>query len=171
MKKSSPILQIWKRFNLAPRLKSLFNGWGAKEKVITPIIVNLLTALLLFVLAILFKPIIVGLFSPKSEIKEYPLYCIVEPNNNKEGKVVGDIFIINMTETTFYKNQLAILSKSLNPDPDSEINPDIHVENTSQSSKILSIEVDGNFNEDKGVVDIVEEPNNHWRISIERIEG
>src|SRR5918992_1488885 len=80
---------------LRTRLASTLRFWEFRERIIMPIVVNLLSAFLIFLIAFQFRSTIRAFFGTATP---FPLSCAVEPLPQSErNKVVGEFFIMNTT--------------------------------------------------------------------------
>ena len=149
--------------------KGLFSGIEIKQKIVTPVLSNLMTALILFLVALLFKPLIFSLFSSK-EIKDFPIYCILEPFNYNSDSVAVDVFIINLIKEKQTKESLSEFVKLNSSDNNSNLNADIHISQKNGLGEISSIKVDKLHNQGIGSVNI-NKSSDGWNIIIDEIEG
>jgi hypothetical protein len=148
-------------------LKDLSANWP--QNLLRPLVVNVLTAVILFVLALSFKPLILDLFrSP--DIPEYPLICTAEPHkgaNEKEMKI--DFFVINRTGDSYSREDLISELKALNPEPDRTLSPDIKLELTDEGE--IHATTDEDFNQGKGELRVLHDPETRrLTVIVDRIE-
>src|SRR5262245_58001802 len=93
----------------APSASTLFSGWEVKKEVLRPVIVNLLTASLFFLAAVLFKNPIYDYFTTAPKVA-WPLYCVLEPQVSNGGPVTADLFVINVGGTRYVNADLEALA-------------------------------------------------------------
>ncbi len=154
------------------KLHSMFRGWDVKRNILTPVLANIMTALILFLTVIVFKPAIFELLGLRQEASNYPLYCVFEPYNASGEKVSVDLFIINLTETTYDNQKLEVFIKALSTEKDVEMSPRIRLEmKKGFPGEITEIDQDYVFNEGKGEVHAEKVDDRSWAISVRRIEG
>ena len=132
--------------------KNAFRGWGIKNSIIAPIIVNLISALIIFMLLLALKPIIFEQLGLNKGFKEYPIYCIAEaynPSKHKLNEVIFDLFVINLSDDILDTQDLDTAAKALAPGEDVAISPEIKL--TTQEGLVLEkIERYKEFNKGKG---------------------
>jgi hypothetical protein len=96
-------------------LKAFLENWA--QNILRPLVVNVLTAVILFFLAVSFKPLIFAFFRG-SDIPEYPLICTAEPYRGVvEKEMMIDFFVINRIGESRTREQLIVDLKALNPEP------------------------------------------------------
>jgi len=121
--------------------------WNIRDKIFSPLIVSLSTALILFLVVWIFR----------NKVEGYPLICIAEPYVSDEGLLLSDIFIINRTGKEWTEDELSNFLK-LASHSDETRKPDIELEwDGRKGGRILEIREDTLFNEGKGEVDIIGE--------------
>lgn len=118
------------------------------ETVLRPILVNVLTAGVLFAMAVVFKPQIYALLDPPG-IPEYPLVCYAEPRPGEppEERIV-EFFIINLKGDRVDRSSLLGLLRNFGP-KDRLLIPDIRLA-MNERGNIVSATTDIPFNEGKG---------------------
>ena len=89
------------------RRHAFFTGWEFKREVLRPLLTNVLTASVLFVAAVTFKPWIYGLFTPP-RVADWPIYCVLEPQLSDGGKMTVDLFIINLRDVDYTQDDLGL---------------------------------------------------------------
>lgn len=136
------------------QLTKIFTGWEAKEKIFRPVIVNLLTASIIFLAAVVFKEPLYNYFERKDP--KWPIYCVLEPHVNPDGTegVTVDLFVINTEAQDYTGEQLAKLSDA-NANASgglSKVSPVIRIapEDGLPPDAITQIVPDGEFNTGKG---------------------
>ncbi len=126
--------------------KKMFEDWP--QNVLRPISVNVLTAFILFFLAIIFKPFIMDFFQTPS-IQEYSLLCTAEPYNTESiNQMHIDLFIVNKSGVKKTHQNLVNDLKILNNEKNCILSPDILLEVGNEGN--LSVESDTYFNQGKG---------------------
>ncbi len=155
-------------------IQNLFKNWDVKKSIITPVLVNLLTAFFLFMFAFLFKDWIYDVFKPRPEVVQYPIYCVAEGYNDTTGQIIADLFIINLDEIKH--TEASLIEKIKRSETYKEgmpANPEIIIQWRRERGKILAIIPDKEFNQEKGRVDIrsVDRNGEKWRINIYEILG
>ena len=148
-------------------LQDLSANWP--QNLLRPVVVNVLTAVILFFLAVSFKPLIFDLFRGP-DIPEYPLICTAEPYRSaseKEMKI--DFFVINRTDESYTREDLISELKALNPEPDRALSPDIELELTEEGE--IHATTDRDFNNGKGELRVLYDPEiRRITIAVDRIE-
>jgi hypothetical protein len=135
-------------------LKDLSANWP--QNLLRPVVVNVLTAVILFFLAVSFKPLIFDLFRGP-EIPEYPLICRAKPYKGaNEKEIVIDFFVINQTDKSYTREDLISKLKVLNPEPDRALSPDIELQIAEQVE--IHAKADGDFNKGKGELKVPYDP-------------
>lgn len=149
-----------------PWLGKIFKDWPIK--MLQPVLVNLLTAFLLFSLALVFKPLLSDLIHGPSEV--YPIICAAEPYAGKStGELCTDFFIINREDESFTRAELATNLKNFAHDEYSAPSPDIIL--TVSGDEPFEVLDDENFNRDKGYASFdYDTQDRAIHIRIERIE-
>lgn len=151
----------------------LFENW--EQDVLRPIVINLATALLLFLAALGFTPIRSFLFPPDG-LRDYPIYCVAEPYRNAldPSKLNVDLFVINRTDKDYTVDDLATILATRFPGKNPPASPTIYLHYTREAlgQKIGAVETvtyDADFNEDKGLI-VPEIVGNDVRIRIDHIK-
>jgi len=125
-----------------------------QKDLLSPILVNLSTACIIFFLVVLFKPVILEFFSDKPKIEEYPLLCATEAYRNPaDGKqLIVDFFIINRgTNEDYTQEKLREKLKTLNPNSNISLSPDIVLKYKPGTPGLVAEAYDDEpFNDDKG---------------------
>lgn len=116
--------------------------------------------------ALLTKDRIVALF--QKPVERYPLYCVCEPYNDAEGRIVADLFVINLRGTTQTERSL---QDFLQVAPDAPRSSDIRIAWNYESFEIVSIAPDEVFNAGKGSALLELETPKRWRLRIQEIHG
>ena len=138
-------------------------SWDYKKNIASPLIVNLLSALIIFLVAILLKDHIHRWLKSQPEVPEFPLFCLAEAYQSEDGKF-GDFFIINLNDDTYsYGDLKAFLQLNIS-DQDAPKVPNIKIRWDSDfgEDKISKISEDENFNKGKGRIEI-DPPDNKGR--------
>jgi len=150
----------------------LFTGWEVREKILRPVIVNLLTASLLFLIAVIFRDRIYDYFVPRHEAKEWPIYCLIEPEVSSGGPVTADLFVLNLTARKYLKSELDSLAAQQSPPYGTPFSAliDIEMKDSVKDGAISDIKGDDEFNREKGSATPNRVDQRHWQIRIEEIE-
>lgn len=159
---------------------SIFKNWELKKSIVPPILVNLLTAFIIFFVAVMLKERIYKWLKPLPRVENFPLFCVAETYEDN-GKVFGDFFIINLDEEETYSyTKLKNFIRQKISDQDASIEPHIKVrwKRNYGKDKIVNISVeekDTEFNKGKGEIE-VDKPENignceEWIIKVSEIES
>jgi len=150
--------------------KVLFTGWEVREKIFRPVIVNLLTASLIFLAVVIFKDSLYDYFAPHSQSKDWPIYCVVEPEVGDDRPVAAELFVINLTNTRYEASQLDTLATQQSPERGKKLTPIIEVAMKNGEEGVISdIQPDGEFNREKGSAGIIKVDPGHWQIRLDEI--
>jgi len=153
------------------KLCNTFKGWNCKEKIFAPIFVNLLSAFLIFSLALCFKEKIYDLFGIDWGKEEYPLYCIIEPYNDN-GRLLVDLFVINLTMDRYEEEDLENIIKKIREEKGILTTPKIQIKMKEEArGEIIEINHHDEFNNEKGKISILQISKKHCEISVKEIEG
>lgn len=170
----SSIAELWNKVRasaFAGIVVSLFSGWEPKEKIIRPVVVNLLTAFLIFLTAVVFKNAIYSLLFPRTG-KDWPIYCILEPEPNNGGEVKVDLFVVNADAEgkKYSKEDLQELAQTLS-EKGPKISPLIQVSMKDYllDEAISEIRPDEEYNKEKGSAVPKRLDPAHWEIEIAEI--
>lgn len=143
------------------------------EKIIAPITVNLLTALIVFICVVLFKEPIYELLGPEPA-KNYPIYCIAEPYTNSAGMIDADLYIINLTGDLLTERELEKNIIIYKKEDSKTENPNIELiwKKGAGKGSITNIKEDREFNNGKGRIEIgmKDGGSDAWLIRIREIE-
>ena len=144
-----------------------FRNLEFKKNIISPIITNLITALVLFLSVVIFKEPIyrsLGLIA-----EDFPIYCLSEPYNRFETMVSADFFIINLEDYEITEKKLRAALKKAGSE---EIKPYIRIRWDQSIGNITNIQEDTAFNKGKGKIIAKREGNNgDWIIKVQEIKG
>jgi hypothetical protein len=150
-----------------------FQNWY--KEIIIPVIVNVCTALVLFMAAMMFKPVRQWLFPPE-DIREYPLICTAEPViDTANNELIVEFFIINRSKDEYSREDLSQFLVTRNPDPGVTISPDIELKywrivDDKPLGRIGKPYLEADFNRGKGEVNaVVDEKENTVRIRMDHI--
>ncbi len=150
-----------------------FREW--RKSIAVPVVINVTTALVLFLAALMFKPVRHWLFPPET-IAAYPLLCTAEPFAKPGSGVLHvEFFIINRTRDTYSREDLARFLATHNPDPSVTPSPDItltywRLVDGRPVGRIGRPSLDRDFNYGKGEVSaVVDEKLNRVKISVGHI--
>lgn len=159
-----------KLFDWSKIKKVLFTGWEVREKIFRPVIVNLLTASLIFLAVVIFKDTLYDYFAPHSQSNDWPIYCVVEPEVGTDKPVTAELFVINLTNTKYEASQLDALATQQSPERGKKLTPIIEVLMKSGEEKFISdIQPDSEFNKEKGSAGIIKVDPSHWQIRLDEI--
>lgn len=99
------------------------------KEVIRPVVINLLTAVLLFIAAVVYKTNVLQLFG-LDRVEGYPIVCAAEmyqAPDDSDG-IWLDFYLINNSGNQFdTRSDLINRLKGLSPDPDLKLLPDIQL--------------------------------------------
>jgi hypothetical protein len=152
---------------LRARLGSALKPWHVREKILAPLIANLLTALLIFLGALPFRSTIRAFFG---NTIPFPISCAVEPlPQGERNKVVAEFFIMNTTSQPWSDWTLRQLLKGNSSDANVHADPYIRIRSNTSSSRIESVVADTEYNRDKGYLS-VRENGGEWIIEITHIQ-
>lgn len=150
-----------------------FRDWP--KTIGVPVVVNVTTALALFLAALMFKPVRHWLFPPET-IAAYPLLCTAEPFAEPGSDVLRvEFFIINRTRDEYSREDLVRFLATHNPDPGATLSPDIaltywRLVDGRPVGRIGQPYLDKGFNYGKGEVSaVVNEKKNLVNISVGHI--
>ncbi|WP_143005607.1 hypothetical protein [Desulforhopalus singaporensis] len=148
-------------------ISKLFQNWEVKKSIISPIVANLFTALLLFLSVMLFKEPIYR--SLGLSAVEFPLYCLSEPYNESGNIVYADLFIINLESYEITENKIRSALKNAGSE---QIKPYIRIVWDHSIGNILDIEEDVAFNKQKGKVILEHKKDDgEWIIKVKEIKA
>ena len=151
-------------------MNEILKGWEFKKSVLSPVLVNLLTALILFLITISFKNTIYRLLKPEP-VPDFPLYAVAEPYNENVGADVKvDVFIVNLTEKPYLGMELKKLTTG--EQERRKIETDIQLLwKRGRSGTIKRVVPDSLFNQDKGkwIIEKLDQKGKRWRIHIQEI--
>ena len=120
-------------------------------KIVLPIGVNVATAAILFMLALIFKPAIQYLLAPP-KIDLYPLVCFAEPHAGETpAQRHVDFYIVNLRDRDFKRDELVDLLRPFSPEPDRPLSPDLRL-TMRQPGRVVRVTRDDEFNRDKGEI-------------------
>ena len=155
------------------RLRRMVTEWKVGEKIFGPVIVNLMTAFLIFLFVVLFKDPLYNYFAPRSSVGDWPIHCIVEPHVNTKGTaVVADLFIVNLTGKKYFATDLNRLAKESSPEQGKPLQPEILISMRDEVDlKSLEFKPDDEFNSEKGGVSVRWIDDGRWAMMVERIEA
>lgn len=138
------------------------------EKVLLPVLVNVITAILLLLGALALKEPLLDFFGGSRE--EYPVYCVPEPVPNKLNNELMDVelFIINRTVEPLNIQKLTELLK------DKASNQGVPAESADivlrakKAVEIQNVIEDAEFNQDKGKIEVLPpvSEGGEWRVKV-----
>ena len=155
-------------------MNRIFSGWHIKRSIISPIIVNITTALTIFFAVLIFKTPLLHMLGIKQEFSDFPLYCTAEPfNYDEDKKVAANLYLINLlpsrevTENDLEefielrkKENLGDVSKFIK----------IKISDAYENEKIIKIKQDEDFNDKKGDFEVINVTENSFEIHVKSIE-
>lgn len=127
----------------------LFGPEGFRKGVLVPVIINLTTAFLLFVVVALFRDQIYERLRPTPKTRSFPVTCLAEGYNNERGEVVADVFIINRTGESYDEAKLVDFLRKNSSDDETNFDPAVHLKWIAGPAQI-SVTEDAAYNRDKG---------------------
>ena len=149
------------------------SGWEIKKGIISPIIVNLITAAILFFIVYFFKNPILQFFGVKTEIADYPILSIAEPYNSENNYVLADLYIINLEPNKKITNRDLINLAKVDAENEYRVD-DLTIKIKMKKNfdgEILDVEYDTDFNKGKGDIEKpIKLDDGSWKISINVIE-
>jgi hypothetical protein len=151
------------------RLKA-FSGWQLKEKIFGPVIVNLLTTFLIFIVIVAFRNPLYSYFFQSRE--HWPIFCILEPEVTNTGKITADLFVVNLDPSDYTETQLDKLAsdESQNGSPLSA-RIQIYLTDSSSGKEILNVIPDDDFNKGKGSVIPKQVSPGHFEVRLDHINN
>jgi hypothetical protein len=155
--------------------RGFFAGWEVKQEMLRPLIVNLLTAAILFLAAVGLRDRVVSLFSSPQKVDDWPLFCVLEPHATKPGEhgpVIADLFIINVRTTPYSASELAVLAKVRSSEDRMEIDPFIAIslKDYLKGESITDIQEDSEFNKEKGSAAPEQLSKTRWKVNVANIK-
>jgi len=153
--------------------QGFFKGWEVKQEILRPLIVNLLTAAILFLAAVGLKDRIVSLFTSPQKMDDWPLFCVLEPRASKGGPVIADLFIINLSTKSYSASELTELAKVRSSADRKEIDPfiAINLKDYLSDESIASIQEDEAFNREKGRASVERLSATRWKVKVANIKS
>jgi hypothetical protein len=154
------------------QVHGFFTGWEVKQEILRPLIVNLLTAAILFLAAVGLRDRIVSLFTSPQKVDDWPLFCVLEPHPSKGGPVIADLFIINLGQKPYSASELTELAKLRSSEDRREVDPfiAINVKDYLSGESITSIHEDDDFNRENGSASVVRVSATHWNVEVASIK-
>lgn len=153
---------------------SLLAGWELRDKVVRPVVVNLLTAGIIALWVWFFSADIRRWFAPPPTSAEWPIYCVLEPvvNNSPDAPVEADLYVINLEATRHDARTLEERAAAAEKDPSLRPPVAVTIQITGGAPhRILGIDPDGSFNEGKGELQAAPDGNGQrWTVTVDRIE-
>jgi hypothetical protein len=143
--------------------------WFELERYTTTVVASITAAVLLFILATLFKHRVYDLLTPPIESSEFPLFVTWE-GYNTQGKVLIDLFIINKTDQAQTSETLDVEARELSKERGRAVSSGIRLVPTT-GVRIDSVITDAAFNDGKGECDVLRRSNgNVWVLTVQRVE-
>jgi hypothetical protein len=120
-----------------------------RDAIVAPVLVNLVSAGVLFGLAFAFKPLVQRLLAPP-EIAQYPLVCFAEPySGSTPDQRLVDFYVVNLKDKSYTRVDLIGLLSVYNPEPDRPLSPDLNLD-MSGDGRVVEALPDTEFNRGKG---------------------
>lgn len=154
-------------------MNKIFSGWEIKKGIISPLIVNITTGLIIFFSVVMFKTPLLNLLGIQQEVADYPLYCITEPFNYEGNKIAVDLYLINLFPSNkLTNNDLVEFIRFHQADDTSDISSSIKIEISDdfKSARITDIKPDVEFNKNKGDFDLNQISDDAYEILVNDIE-
>jgi hypothetical protein len=141
-----------------------------REKVVGPVVVNLVTALIFFVVLATGKRWIYPLIFPTPGDREYPINVSVEGFNVGDYEVAGEIYIANLVDDPLSDAKLhewLDAHKDWNPNA----SDDRIIVEWQKNEGEMSLVKDEDFNKNKGNLEVLSFPQNprKWSIRVKDI--
>jgi hypothetical protein len=153
--------------------RTVFTGWDLKEKILRPVIVNLLTGFLLFVAVVALRdPLYRYFFSHSFSTAHWPVFCILEPEVTNTEEITADLFVVNIDPKDYSWQELDQLAKKQSPQngPESSATIDLYLNDSSGGKEILDVIPDDEFNQGKGSLITNKVSRSHFQIRLEQIK-
>jgi hypothetical protein len=143
-----------------------------QEQVTGPVIVNLVTGLILFVVLATGKNWIYPLILPRASATDYPIYASAEAFNLPTGEVAAEIYVTNLTRESFSDSALRKWleeNKGINPNAAD----DRVIVEWRRADGGLRLSNDEPFNAGKGKLEItrLSDDGRKWSIRIKDINA
>ncbi len=165
--------------NIMSAMREWFSGSEIRKTIVSPIMVNVITACILFFTVVAFKNDVLKLLGKWEGVEDYPIYCAVEPfpvpsNDSDKDEIHVDLFIINLKKQEFSHDTLKEeLKKIIGPEEALLTSTAIKLQwKEGIPGKIEDIRPDKVFNKKKGEVFGVPPVNDQtpWVIKINHIK-
>ena len=158
---------LGKPMTLTRVLRKTFQDW--EREILRPVIASLLTATVVFVVALMneqFRAFVFG-----SWIEDYPLVCRAEAFTTPAGTLGVDFFVINTSNSEYSRDGLVGFLRSQGLDTRSS-GPDVRLTFWRDIGVIATAEEDHDFNLEKGRLRIiVSEDKRAATVVIEQIDA
>lgn len=126
----------------------IFGDFNFREELLGPVLVNLTTALILFLSVATFRDSIYRLLLPRPRVANFPISVTAEAYNTNSGEQQAEIYIMNLEAKSFSEADLrALLSKDR---PTGASAPDAAIEVTWDRAVGEMSLTEDSFNEGKG---------------------
>jgi hypothetical protein len=152
--------------------RKVLGGWEPREKIFRPVIINLVTGLLIFVVAWFANDLFYKYIARQTTVPAWPIYCVVEPLVDREGGPVhAELFVINTSTERYTLADLDKLAKDSSGKYGAPVSSAIQVamKDYLLDGK-LSVQEDTEFNREKGKPRIRQIDSAHSEVLIEDIK-
>lgn len=136
-------------------MERAFENW--ETAILRPIVTSLLTALILFTVALLNRQFRHFAF-PEKVVRDYPLICRAEPYLTETGVFAVDFFIINRSDKDYSRDELARFLREQKLEASSTPQPSITLNYFRDIGSIEWAGGDSDFNEGKGELGVTYTP-------------
>lgn len=147
----------------------LFRGVAVRQQILGPVAVNLLTALVLFLVVSGFKDPIYRLLAPQSKFKEFPIYATADAFQRADGQVAGELYLANLEGIDYTGADLTALVQTLGNDQARSLGASIGLKWSAGNGHITAVRQDDEFNLGKGEV-LIEPVGGEWSLRIVSIQ-
>jgi hypothetical protein len=149
---------------------TLLKGWTARD--FRPVILQVLVTALIFFTGVIFKDRIFDFLAPHREVKDWPIYCVLEPEPHEYAPVTADLLVVNISAKDIVASDLESLANEQSAENGTKLSPllDIEMKDYLVGKAILDIKEDAEFNKEKGRSSIVRLDPTHWQIRLEELK-
>lgn len=153
----------------------LFSGWELRDKVVRPVIVNLLTAAIAAGWVWWYSADIHRWLFPPPNVVNWPIYCALEPivNASPTALLEADLYIINLEVQKHDQGTLRARADAVPKDAGQRppITITVQVKNGLRH-QVVGIDSDESFNQGKGRLRASHEGDRQrWTVSVDHIES
>lgn len=145
------------------------SGAGVRDKLVFPVLVNILTAVLIFFSVVLLKKPIYEALVPGPELPAYPLHVTAEPVPDTEPLSV-DLYVMNVTSKAQAEADLDHFIRNELDDGNGGAETPIRLRWRSPSGAITRIVPYEDYNRDKGEIDVLEPDDRDWGLRVRAIQ-